>query len=203
MGTEMNIALMLTPQVSSRDIGVNSRSSGRLLLPGSSPTCRSVLCSLKASLQASTGKRAYGSGACSNPKRTSRPLDKRLRTRMGGLWKSLSWDSSWIRLAIPMGSPFVVSGVAGSHDVWLIVGLKLEGATWSGSGLALNDGRAVSLGPSQLVWRKAETSAEVGVSANLPVYLNGDRADVLFGVDLKTEVARDIMAQRGVCLTAA
>jgi dynein heavy chain 1 len=70
-------------------------------------------------------------------------------------------------------------------------------------GLTLNDGRPISLDPSQLVWRKAETEANECLKANLPVYLNGDRSDVLFGVDLKSDVAQDTMAQRGVCLTAA
>jgi dynein heavy chain 1 len=84
-----------------------------------------------------------------------------------------------------------------------ISGLKLEGADWSESGLALNDGRAVALGAPQLTWRKTDTVNGKTKTVNLPVYLNGDRADVLFAVDLVSVLGQDAVAQRGVCLTAA
>jgi dynein heavy chain 1 len=84
-----------------------------------------------------------------------------------------------------------------------VIGLKLEGADWSDSGLTLNDGRPVALGASQLTWRKSDTVQSDKQTVNLPVYLNGDRADVLFAVDLVSVLGQDAVAQRGVCLTAA
>jgi len=81
--------------------------------------------------------------------------------------------------------------------------LKLEGADWTNSGLTLNDGQPVSLGPSQLSWRKTFTLDSKSKTVNLPVYLNGDRSDVLFAVDLESTLGQDAVAQRGVCLTAA
>lgn len=84
-----------------------------------------------------------------------------------------------------------------------MTGLKLEGADWSDSGLMLNDGRPVALGVSQLSWTKTETISDNKSTVNLPVYLNGDRADVLFAVDLTSALGQDAVAQRGVCLTAA
>jgi dynein heavy chain 1 len=82
-------------------------------------------------------------------------------------------------------------------------GLKLEGADWDDSGLTLNDGRPVALGASQLSWRKTDTVDKQSKTVNLPVYLNGDRADVLFAVDLVSVLGQDAVAQRGACLTAA
>jgi dynein heavy chain 1 len=84
-----------------------------------------------------------------------------------------------------------------------VAGLKLEGADLSESGLTLNDGRPVALGASQLSWRKSDTISSDKKTVNLPVYLNGDRADVLFAVDLVSVLGQDAVAQRGVCLTAA
>jgi dynein heavy chain 1 len=84
-----------------------------------------------------------------------------------------------------------------------VTGLKLEGADWSESGLTLNDGRPVALGAWQLSWRKTDTISSDKKTVNLPVYLNGDRADVLFAVDLASVLGQDAVAQRGVCLTAA
>jgi dynein heavy chain 1 len=84
-----------------------------------------------------------------------------------------------------------------------VTGLKLEGADWSDTGLTLNDGRPVALGASQLSWRKSDTVSSDKKTVNLPVYLNGDRADVLFAVDLVSVLGQDAVAQRGVCLTAA
>ena len=84
-----------------------------------------------------------------------------------------------------------------------ITGLKLEGADWSGSGLTLNDGRPVAVGASQLSWRKTDTVNIDSKTVNIPVYLNGNRADVLFAADLVSVLGQDTVAQRGVCLTAA
>jgi dynein heavy chain 1, cytosolic len=84
----------------------------------------------------------------------------------------------------------------------ILVGLALEGAAWSTDKLVLNDGEAVRLNPSQIRWvQSEETSKEALV--NLPVYLNNDRSDVLFTVDLPFDsTAGALVAMRAVCLTA-
>jgi dynein heavy chain 1 len=85
-----------------------------------------------------------------------------------------------------------------------VAGLKLEGAAWENGRLALNDGQSTTLGPSQITWRKADASTTRSQQVNVPVYLNGDRADVLFSVDLETGgLSQAVVAQRGACLTAA
>lgn len=80
----------------------------------------------------------------------------------------------------------------------------MEGANWSGDHLALNDGSTVRLSASQLRWVQQDPSKAGQRSlVNLPVYLNGDRSDVLFTVDLPFQGAASSMASmRAVCLTA-
>jgi dynein heavy chain 1 len=86
----------------------------------------------------------------------------------------------------------------------LMPGLKLAGATWSDGRLKLSDGQPVSLKASQITWTKREVETKKQEGVNLPVYLNGDRSDVLFSIDLDTDgVGQDVVAQRGLCLTAA
>lgn len=84
------------------------------------------------------------------------------------------------------------------------IGLALEGAAWSADKLVLNDGEAVRLNPSQIRWVQSDDSfASRGLVVNLPVYLNNDRSDVLFTVDLPFDSsAAALVAMRAVCLTA-
>lgn len=83
----------------------------------------------------------------------------------------------------------------------LFAGLVLEGAAWATDKLVLNDGETVRLGPSQVRWVQSEETSPNRV--NLPVYLNGDRSDVLFTVDLPFDAAAGaLVATRAVCLTA-
>jgi dynein heavy chain 1 len=83
----------------------------------------------------------------------------------------------------------------------------LESAAWSAGRLILNNGQAVPLGPSQLTWRKRDSIPATkgqAVVVDLPVYLNADRSEVLFGVELETDgQSQGVMAQRGACLTLA
>ena len=60
------------------------------------------------------------------------------------------------------------------------------------------------LGPSQIRWVQTDDADDsVDFTANLPVYLNGDRSDVLFTVDLPFDSsAGSLVATRAVCLTA-
>ena len=90
----------------------------------------------------------------------------------------------------------------------------LEGASWTTDRLTLNNGETVRLNPSQIRWVQqdettasatgaAAAAAEGGTTVNLPVYLNGDRSDVLFTVDLPFDsTAGALVATRAVCLTA-
>lgn len=85
-----------------------------------------------------------------------------------------------------------------------LVGLSLQGAAWLDGRMTLNDGQAVQLIGTQLTWRKADTVQKGKNMVNLPVYLNGERRDVLFAVDLRTAgLSQAIVAQMGVCLTAS
>lgn len=86
----------------------------------------------------------------------------------------------------------------------IIIGLALEGAAWSTDMLVLNDGESVRLNPSQIRWVQSdESSVSKGSLVNLPVYLNDDRSDVLFTVDLPFDSsASTLVAMRAVCLTA-
>jgi len=82
------------------------------------------------------------------------------------------------------------------------IGLTLEGASWSTDKLVLNDGESVRLNPSQIRWVQTDESPKQGL-VNLPVYLNNDRSDVLFTVDLLFDGSAESVAMRGVCLTAS
>ena len=68
----------------------------------------------------------------------------------------------------------------------------------------LIDGESVRLNPSQIRWIQADDSdVEREKFVNLPVYLNNDRSDVLFTVDLPFDnSAGSLVATRAVCLTA-
>jgi hypothetical protein len=94
----------------------------------------------------------------------------------------------------------------------LVPGLKLHGALWENDKIALNDGQSVALGPSLLAWTRRDDSANANANhssssdastINLPVYLNGDRSEVLFAADLVADgLGQSVVAQRGVCITA-
>ena len=81
--------------------------------------------------------------------------------------------------------------------------MKLEGANWTSSGIAVNDGDAHALQSAYIVWSKTGGPGAAKGTVNLPVYLNHDRANVLFSVDLEMSGCGTAeVAQRGVCLTA-
>lgn len=86
-------------------------------------------------------------------------------------------------------------------DHAFLLGLVLEGASWTADRLELNQGESVRLNPSQIRW--VQSSDVPRGSVNLPVYLNSDRSDVLFTVDLPFDgSAGSLVATRAVCLTA-
>jgi len=86
---------------------------------------------------------------------------------------------------------------------YIVDGLALEGASWADGRLTLNEGETVRLNPSQIRWVQTEEGSTRNL-VNLPVYLNNDRSDVLFTVDLPfDESAHALVAMRAVCLTAS
>ncbi|GJE87844.1 dynein heavy chain protein 1 [Phanerochaete sordida] len=89
-------------------------------------------------------------------------------------------------------------------SAFVVDGLVLEGASWTTDRLTLNNGETVRLNPSQVRWvQRDEARVADGETVNLPVYLNADRADVLFTVDLPFDSAAGaLVATRAVCLTA-
>lgn len=93
----------------------------------------------------------------------------------------------------------------GTNIGFFSTGLVLEGASWSDDQLFLNDGQSVRLNPSQIRWIQGDAgkTEEENSFVNLPVYLNNDRSDVLFTVDLPFDsTAGSMVATRAVCLTA-
>ncbi|KAF8634008.1 hypothetical protein AX15_001182 [Amanita polypyramis BW_CC] len=85
---------------------------------------------------------------------------------------------------------------------FIVDGLVLEGASWDMDKLALNNGESVRLNSSQIRWVQADGLSKESL-VSLPVYLNNDRSDVLFTVDLPFDGdAGAFVAMRAVCLTA-
>lgn len=110
-------------------------------------------------------------------------------------------DAFAVQGKLPFIMPF-----SSSTLTCIILGLTLQGASWACGRLQLNEGQSILLPPSQLTWRRHDEAPQTSgtTMVNLPVYLNGDRSDVLFSVDLEAdEEGGDVIAQRGVCLTAA
>lgn len=82
--------------------------------------------------------------------------------------------------------------------------MTLEGAAWDADAgrLVLNDGQAVHLNASQIRWVQEDEDNEEDM-VTLPVYLNGDRSDVMFTVNLPFEdTSASLVAMRAVCLNA-
>jgi len=127
------------------------------------------------------------------------------------------WSLETLHLRLDIGQmndpgAFIVDGMLFlSHPYRQIqttfVGLILEGAAWDAENekLILNDGQAVRLNASQIRWVQDDSSNE-GHPADLvtlPVYLNNDRSDVMFTVDLPFDRhSASLVAMRAVCLTA-
>ncbi|KAG2057179.1 hypothetical protein BDR06DRAFT_1019336 [Suillus hirtellus] len=89
---------------------------------------------------------------------------------------------------------------------FIVDGLILEGAAWDAENekLVLNDGQAVRLNASQIRWVQDDSNEEQPADlVTLPVYLNNDRSDVMFTVDLPFDKhSASLVAMRAVCLTA-
>lgn len=125
----------------------------------------------------------------------------------------MSWSLETLNLRLDVEqtgdtSAFIVEGIFSKHVLVVLLtaqpGLTIEGAAWSTDHLALNDGDAVRIGASQLRWvHESEAATTELRRVNLPVYLNADRSDVLFTVDLPFDGASaSLAAMRAICLTA-
>ncbi|SRR6266404_6535591 len=89
------------------------------------------------------------------------------------------------------------------QHIKITVGLVLEGASWVDDQLVLNQGESTRLDPSQVRWIQIDDVVSHATFVNLPVYLNNDRSDVLFTVDLPFDrSAGALVSTRAVCLTA-
>ncbi|KAI9513146.1 dynein heavy chain protein 1 [Russula earlei] len=89
-------------------------------------------------------------------------------------------------------------------SAFIIDGLVLEGASWINDQLALNQGESTRLNPSQVRWVQTDDVDSPATYINLPVYLNNDRSDVLFTVNLPFDKgASGLVFTRAVCLTAS
>ncbi|KAG2345278.1 hypothetical protein BDR05DRAFT_908646, partial [Suillus weaverae] len=98
-------------------------------------------------------------------------------------------------------------GQMNDPGAFIVDGLVLEGAAWDAENekLVLNDGQAVRLNASQIRWVQDDSSNEEQPAdlVTLPVYLNNDRSDVMFTVDLPFDGhSASLVAMRAVCLTA-
>lgn len=122
------------------------------------------------------------------------------------------WSLEQLVLEFRVGEPnaaeaFAIDGewiMSSDNSVLMGVGIKLDGAVWTPNGLKFNDGSSTTLSDCQLSWRKAASGASPAGQVSLPVYLNGDRTEVLFAVQLDAVGASQAeLLQRGVCLTAA
>jgi dynein heavy chain 1 len=103
-------------------------------------------------------------------------------------------------------SAFIVDGEKFQYVRYVkahfLAGLSLEGAAWATDKLVLNDGETVRLSASQVRWVQVDESSKSNL-VNLPVYLNSDRSDILFTVDLPFDSsAGSLVSMRAVCLTA-
>ncbi len=90
-------------------------------------------------------------------------------------------------------------------------GLLIEGAMLTDGALRLNDGEGTDAGLCQISWQKQrpQATAGAGTAADakvllLPVYLNGDRSQVLMTVDVRVAgAAKAEFIKRACCFKAS
>lgn len=87
-----------------------------------------------------------------------------------------------------------------------IKGLKLQGAVSQGNKLLLTSAMMTDLSLTRLRWTRVQGSTEIQAgTVTLPVYLNSNRAEILFTVDLQVANAEEKLSfyERGVALIAS
>ncbi|KAJ3212195.1 hypothetical protein HDU67_003972 [Dinochytrium kinnereticum] len=91
---------------------------------------------------------------------------------------------------------------APSDNAFKISGLRLAGAEWTGKAVRLSSEVFTKLQEVSIEWVKGATRTPAGVP--IPVYLNGDRSDLLFVANLETdEGAISKIVQHAVAVLAS
>ncbi|CAG8487876.1 5917_t:CDS:10 [Dentiscutata erythropus] len=88
---------------------------------------------------------------------------------------------------------------SGDPDSFALTGLKLEGAEWTDNQLSLCGVPTTKLETSQIKWvLSSQATPATETTANLPVYLNEDRSDLLFIINIEAKASEKVkIAQRG------
>ncbi|KAI9460162.1 dynein heavy chain protein 1 [Lactarius psammicola] len=134
--------------------------------------------------------RRYKISSTALPKPTSQQL-----ARPSLIARKWSLETLYLRLDIER---------VNDPSAFIVDGLVLEGASWVDDQLVLNQGESNRLDPSQVRWVQMDDFDPHATFVNLPVYLNNDRSDVLFTVDLPFDrSAGALVSTRAVCLTAS
>ncbi|QRW00298.1 cytoplasmic dynein 1 heavy chain 1 [Ceratobasidium sp. AG-Ba] len=107
-----------------------------------------------------------------------------------------SWSLETLTLKLDVGQE-------AGRGAFAVQGLLMEGASWIDGRLSINSGETIKLESTSLRWVQVEQPDDSSKShINLPVYLNEDRSDVLFTVNLPFADYSHIFSLRAVCLTA-
>ncbi|KAK9719430.1 dynein heavy chain [Basidiobolus ranarum] len=109
-----------------------------------------------------------------------------------------SWSLEELSLELDIGV-----GMTGEANSFTTTGLKLEGAEWDVDHLNLSTIPSTKLQPSQIRWiKKIDISSDVRDNqVPLPVYLNGDRSDLLFTAYVNANIQQsNIISQRGIAI---
>ena len=100
----------------------------------------------------------------------------------------------------------VDSRIYSSADIRSLTGLQIEGGLIESGRLSLNEGGTTVIGCSTIRWQQRDPDARGDVddlsTADLPIYINGERQALLATVNvaLKAGLTRVKVIQRGCCL---
>lgn len=100
----------------------------------------------------------------------------------------------------------VDSRIYSSADIRSLTGLQIEGGLIESGRLSLNEGGTTVIGSSTIRWQQRDPDARGDVddlsTADLPIYINGERQALLATVNvaLKAGLTRVKVIQRGCCL---
>ena len=84
-----------------------------------------------------------------------------------------------------------------------LTGLKLQGAVCVSNKIKLSTNIVNDLPIAVIRWSKDQTSSSSSNKINLPIYLNGTRADLLFTLNMETEQNENLFYTRGVAILAS
>jgi dynein heavy chain 1 len=102
--------------------------------------------------------------------------------------------------------PSTVDSVRLDQFSFGVTGLKLQGAQCADNKLVLSTNITNDFPLAIVRWSRAENaviSKNSGTIINLPVYLNGTRAELLFKVDMQTDQKQTLFYMRGVAIVAS